>query len=152
MDIDASVTWAQALAWRLERQLLDPVGSGSVADVVRRLGAVPSMDESAAELAVRVRRTTSREGELADALVDGEVVKAFAFRGAMHYLSPEEGGVWLALRAAGRQWELKSWVDYYRLRPEDWPEFRAAAVAAATHVMPFGDLADELPLSDRLPD
>jgi winged helix DNA-binding protein len=121
-----SVTWAQALAWRLQRQLLDPVGSESVAGVVRRLGAVPSMDESLAELAVRARRTASRAGELAAALVDGEVIKAFAFRGAVHYLSPEEGGIYLALRSAGRQWELPSWVEFYRLTPADWPDFRAA--------------------------
>ena len=123
---ELSVSWAQALSWRLERQLLEPVGSESVAEVVRRLGAVLSMDESLAELAVRTRRTTSRPGELARALADGEVVKAFAFRGSMHYLSPEDGGVYLALRAAGRQWELPSWVDYYRLAPSDWPDFRAA--------------------------
>ena len=59
-----SVTLSQALAWRLERHLLEPVGSESVADVVRRLGAVPSMDESLVELAVRTRRTTSRSGSL----------------------------------------------------------------------------------------
>ena len=59
---EASVTWAQALAWRMGRQLLDPVGAGSVAGVVRRLGAVLSMDESLAELAVRTRCTTSRPG------------------------------------------------------------------------------------------
>ncbi len=34
---DASVSWAQALAWRMGRQLLDPIGSQSVADVVRFL-------------------------------------------------------------------------------------------------------------------
>ena len=123
---EASVTWAQALAWRMERQLLEPVGSESVAGVVRRLGAVLSMDESLAELAVRIRRTTSRPGELAKALADGTVVKAFAFRGSMHYLSPEDGGIYLALRSAGRQWELPSWVAYYRLAPSDWPDFRAA--------------------------
>jgi Winged helix DNA-binding domain len=123
---EVSITWAQALAWRLDRHLLDPVGSDSVADVVRRLGAVLSMDESSAELAVRTRRTTSRPGELTEALADGKVIKAFAFRGSMHYLSPEDGGVYLALRAAGRQWELPSWVDHYRLAPEDWPAFRAA--------------------------
>ena len=123
---EVSVTWAQALSWRLERQLLDPVGAESVAGVVRRLGAVLSMDESLAELAVRTRRRTSRPGELADALADGTVVKVFAFRGAMHYLSPEEGGVYLALRSPGRQWERASWVEYYRLAPEDWPDFRAA--------------------------
>ena len=123
---DVSVTWGQALAWRLERHLLDPVGSESVAGVVRRLGAVLSMDESLAELAVRTRRTTSRPGELAKALADGTVIKAFAFRGSMHYLSPEDGGIYLALRSAGRQWELPSWVEYYRLTPSDWPDFRAA--------------------------
>jgi hypothetical protein len=126
----ASITWAQALAWRMERQLLDPVGSESVAGVVRRLGAVLSMDESLAELAVRTRRATSRPGELAAALADGEVIKAFAFRGSMHYLSPEEGGIYLALRSAGRQWELPSWVKHYRLSPSDWPDFRAAVRAA----------------------
>ena len=54
------------------------------------------------------------------------MIKAFAFRGSMHYLSPEEGGIYLALRSAGRQWERASWVEYYRLTPSDWPDFRAA--------------------------
>ncbi|MGH3333517.1 MAG: DNA glycosylase AlkZ-like family protein, partial [Nocardioidaceae bacterium] len=70
--------------------------------------------------------TRSRSGELAKALVDGTVIKVFAFRGSMHYLSPEDGGIYLALRSAGRQWELPSWVEYYRLNASDWPDFRAA--------------------------
>jgi hypothetical protein len=123
---EATVTWAQALAWRMERQLLDPVGSESAAGVVRRLGAVLSMDEALAELAVRTRSTTSRPGLLVEALGEGTVIKAFAFRGSMHYLSPEDGGIYLAVRSAGRQWELPSWVEYYRLTPSDWPDFRAA--------------------------
>lgn len=135
----ASVTWSQALAWRMERHLLDPVGSESVADVVRRLGAVLSMDESLAELAVRTRRQTSQRGELAKALAEGTVIKAFAFRGSMHYLSPEDGGIYLALRSAGRQWELRSWVEHYRLAPSDWPDFRAAV----------RDALDEGPLTIR---
>lgn len=123
---EAATTWAQALSWRMERQLLEPVGTTSAADVVRRLGAVLAMDESLAELAVRTRRQSSEPGELARALDAGEVVKMFAFRGAMHYVSAEEGGTYLALRAAGRQWELPSWVHHYRLTPADWPDFRAA--------------------------
>lgn len=129
-ETEASVTWSQALAWRLERQLLEPVGTGSVADVVRRLGAVLSMDESLAELAVRTRCTTSRPGELTDAWADGEVIQAYTFRGSMHYLCPEEGGLYLAIRSAGRQWERRSWVEYYRLTASDWPDFRAAVRAA----------------------
>ena len=73
------------------------------------------MDESLAELAVRTRRTTSTPGELARPSATGDVIKAFAFRGAVHYLSPEDGGAYLALRAAGRQWERRSWVEYYGL-------------------------------------
>ncbi len=120
------MTWAQALSWRMGRQLLDPVGSESVAGVVGRLGAVLSMDEGLAELAIRTRRTASEPGELTAALAAGEVIKAFAFRGSMHYLSPEDGGMYLSLRAAGRQWERASWVEYYGLSASDWPEFRAA--------------------------
>jgi hypothetical protein len=124
--IEAAVTWPQALAWRMGRHLLDPVGSASAAAVVRRLGGVLSMDESLAELAVRTRSATSRPGELTKALAEGTVIKVFAFRGSMHYLSPEDGGIYLALRSAGRQWELPSWVEYYRLTPQAWPDFRAA--------------------------
>ena len=126
MGARPSVTWDQALSWRMQRHLLAPVGTSAVADVVRRLGAVPSMDESLAELAVRTRQTRSAPGALATALADGTVIKAFAFRGAVHYLSPEDGGAYLALRSAGRQWERTSWVDYYGLSAEAWPDFRAA--------------------------
>jgi hypothetical protein len=141
----ARVTWTQALAWRLERHLLDPVGSERVADVVRRLGAVLAMDESLAELAVRTRQTTSWPGELAGALTEGTVIKAFAFRGSMHYLSPEDGGVYLALRSAGRQWELPSWVEYYGLAPTDWPDFRAAVREALSEgPLTVGELGDVL--------
>lgn len=142
---EATTSWTQALAWRLERHLLDPVGSSSVADVVRRLGAVLSMDESLADLAVRTRSTTARAGDLAQALADGSVIKAFAFRGSMHYLSPEDGGVYLALRSAGRQWELPSWVDHYRLAPSDWPDFRAAVREALSDgPLTIGELGDAL--------
>jgi hypothetical protein len=130
---EATVTWAQALSWRTERHLLGPgvpVGAASVADVVRRLGAVLSLDASLAELAVRTRMAQSEPGAVRAALDAGEVVEAFAFRGSMHYLSPEGGGTYLALRCAGRQWELTSWVDHYRLTAADWPDFRAAVRAA----------------------
>ena len=127
-----TVTWEQALSWRSGRQLLDPVGAKSVAGVVQRLGAVLSMDVSLAELTVRTRRTTSSPGELSAALAAGDVIQAFAFRGSMHYLAPEDGGIYLALRSAGRQWELPSWVDHYRLTAEAWPDFRGAVRAAVS--------------------
>jgi hypothetical protein len=120
-----SLSWSQALSWRMQRQLLHPVGTASVAGVVRRLGAVPRPDNGA-ELAIRARRARSRPGEVARALAEGRLIKAYAFRGATHLLTPEEGGAYLALRAASRMWELPSWQSFYRLSPEDWPAFRKA--------------------------
>src|SRR5690242_14368999 len=87
------VTRAQALAWRLGLQLLDPVGTASAQDVVRRLTAVPA--QSDAELAVRTRQQRSRPGEVLEALRDGRLLRTFAFRGAVHLLTPEEGGAYL---------------------------------------------------------
>ena len=123
---EISCTWAQALAWRMEQHLLDPVGSMTASGTVGRLGAVLSVDESLAELAVRTRSRSSPPGELAQAVADGTVIQSFLFRGALHYLTPDDGAMYLALRAAGRQWELPSWVDHYGLAAEAWPRFRAA--------------------------
>ena len=120
------VSRPQALAWRMRRQLLDPVGTESVAGVVRRLTAVPAQPDDAAELAIRTRRARSRPREVARALAEGRLIKTFAFRGATHLLTPEDGGTYLALRAASRMWELPSWQSFYGLAPSDWPRFREA--------------------------
>lgn len=120
-----ATSWPQALAWRARRHLLDPVGDDPVERVVARLGAVPAASDDAASLAVRVRQSASEPGEVARALADGRVVRTYAFRGATHLVSPEDGGAYLALRRAGRMWERTSWREYYRLAPEDWPDLRA---------------------------
>ncbi len=119
-----SLTWAGALAWRVQRQLLDPVGTGSVVDVVKTLGAVPAWPDAAAELAIGARRTGGHDGDAARALEAGQVVKVFAFRGATHLMTPQDAGAYLAVRASGRMWELPSWQNYYELTPSDWPRFR----------------------------
>ncbi len=92
--------------------------------MVGRLGAVPAYPDTTPELAVGLRHSDSRFGDVARALDAGEVLKTYAFRGATHLLTPEEGGAYLALRASGRQWELPSWQETYGLVPGDWPAFR----------------------------
>lgn len=121
------LSWPQALAWRMRQQYLDPVGNVSVDDVVRRLGAVAAQTPAHAELAIRARRQRSQAGEVATALADGRIIKCWAMRGAKHLLTPEDGGAYLALRAARRQWELPSWQSFYGLAPADWGPFREAA-------------------------
>jgi hypothetical protein len=121
-----SLCWSEALSWRLRQQLLDPIGAASVVAVVRRLAAVPAYPDAAAELAIRARQARSRSGEIARSLAAGQIIKTYAFRGATHLMTPEDGGVYLALRAASRMWELPSWQRYYGLTPSDWPLLREA--------------------------
>jgi hypothetical protein len=121
-----SLNWSQALAWRMRQQLLNPIGGEAVEGVVRRLGAVQAQLEFATELAIRTRCERSRVSDVARALAEGRIIKTFAFRGATHLMTPEDGGAYLALRAASRMWELPSWQSYYGLMPSDWPLLRAA--------------------------
>ncbi|MDQ3876208.1 MAG: winged helix DNA-binding domain-containing protein, partial [Actinomycetota bacterium] len=114
----ARVTCRQALAWRMQRHLLDPVGGLPVAAVVRRLCGVQAQVASFAELAVRVRRKTSRPGEVGRALSEGRLIKTWAMRGTLHLLTPEEGGAFLSLMAAGRSWERPSWQRYFGVTPK----------------------------------
>jgi len=122
----ARLTWPQVLAWRMRRQLLDPVGTSSVPGVVRRLCGVQAQVASSAELAIRLRRQTSRRGEVARALSEGRLIKTWAMRGTLHLLTPEDGGAVLSLMASGRSWELPSWERYFGMTTKHWDAFRPA--------------------------
>ena len=111
------VTWPQALAWRLHRHFLSPLGSVSVADVVSRLCGIQAQVASSAELAIRVRQTRSRAGEVAAALTDGRLVKTWAMRGTLHYLTPQDAGNYLAVLASSRVWEAAVWERYFGVSP-----------------------------------
>ena len=118
------VTRHQALSWRLRRQHL-LAGAASASQVVRTLAAV-SMFGSDADLAVRRRLASpGPPGEVRRALADGRLLRTFSFRGSVQLMAPETAGRYLALRAAGRQWERRSWVEHYRLPADLWPELRA---------------------------
>ena len=116
----------------MRQQLLDPVGTESVAGVVRRLGAIRAQPDEAAELAVRARQERSRPGEVARALAQGRIIKTFAFRGATYLMTPEDSGSYLALRAASRMWERQGWQSHFGLSPSDWPSLREAVREALT--------------------
>src|SRR5438128_11231392 len=118
------VNWRQALAWRMERQLLDPVGKLPVAGVVRRLCGVQAQVASSAELAIRVRREASRPGEVSRALSEGRLIRTWAMRGTLHLLTPEDGGAFLSLMASGRAWERPSWQAYFGVTPKQLDALR----------------------------
>ena len=126
----ARISWDQALAWRMRRQLLDPVGGLAVDEVVRRLGAVQAQVASSAELAIRLRSDGSEPGEVWRAVAEGRLIKTWAMRGALHLLTPEEGGAFLAVMAAGRSWERPSWQRYFGMTPADIERLRIAVLEA----------------------
>lgn len=64
------------------------------------------------------------------ALLAGELIRTYAFRGATHLLAAEQAGVFMAVRGANKQWTLPSWQQHYERRPADWDGVRAAARAA----------------------
>jgi hypothetical protein len=125
-----AITWQQALAWRMKRHLLDPIGRLPVPDVVERLCGVQAQVASSAELAVRVRRERSRPGEVARALREGRLIKTWAMRGTLHLFTPEEAGTFLSLMAAGRSWERPSWQRYFGVTPKQIQALRRAVRAA----------------------
>jgi DNA glycosylase AlkZ-like len=122
----ARVSWSQALAWRMRRQQLDPVVTLPVEQVVRRLCGVQAQVASSAELAVRVRRRASKPGEVGCALTNGRLIKTWAMRGTLHVLTPEEGGNFLSLLAAGRSWERPSWQRSFGMTSDRWELLRPA--------------------------
>jgi hypothetical protein len=115
--VSSTISWPQALAWRMSRQLLDPRADLPVAGVVRRLGGVQSQVASSAELAIGVRRQASRPGDVARALAAGTVIKTWAMRGTLHLLTPQEGASFLSLMASGKAWERPSWVRAFGMTP-----------------------------------
>jgi hypothetical protein len=119
----------------MRRHLLDPIGTLPVTDVVRRLCGVQAQVASSAELAVRVRREASRPGEVGRALSEGRLIKTWAMRGALHLLSPEEGGAFLSFMGADRLW--KSWQRYFGMTAKEMDMLRAAIL----------DALDEMPLT-----
>ncbi|MGE5272151.1 MAG: winged helix DNA-binding domain-containing protein [Verrucomicrobiota bacterium] len=124
--MSVKVTWRQALAWRMRRQLLDPIADLPAEAVVRRLCGVQAQVMSSAALAIRTRQATPRTGEIESALADGRLIRTWAMRGTLHLLTPEDAGAFLSLLAAGRSWERPSWQRAFGLTPKELADLRIA--------------------------
>ena len=111
----------------MQRQLLEPVGGLSAVEVVRRLGGVQAQVASSAELGVRLRRRSSRAGEIDGALADGRLIKTWAMRGSLHLLTPDDGAALLTLIADGQPWRKQAWDAYFHMDADRWVAYREAA-------------------------
>ena len=64
-------------------------------------------------------------------------------------MTPEQAAVHLAVRCAGRQWELTSWRTHYRLQPDDWPALRAVVRERACSPATWAELAEAVAAEPR---
>ncbi|MFC4913463.1 DNA glycosylase AlkZ-like family protein [Actinomadura gamaensis] len=155
-----TVTWAQALAWRMRRQYVESPSGASAVEVAGRLAGVQAQVASAADLAVRIRQyapsgtasavasgtasavefgtAAAVEFGTAAAVASGALVKTWAMRGTLHLLPAGDAPAYLALCAAPRTWEKKSWQKNFGATPGDVEAIAEAARAA---------LADGTPLT-----
>ena len=114
-----SLTWDAVIAWRMRRQLLDPVGSLGVLDTVQALCGVQAQVASSAELAIALRRERPDPGEVSGALADRTLMRTWAMRGTLHLLAPEDAGAYLALVGAVRTWERPAWQRSFGVTADD---------------------------------
>lgn len=131
MTPELRTTWPQVLAWRMRRQLLDPVGELDVVDVVGRLCGVQAQVPAAAAAAVRVRQHRSPPVGVGLALKERRLVRTWAMRGTLHLLRPNDAGAYLSLVAAARSWEKGSWRKAFGITPREM----VALVDAVTHAL-----------------
>ena len=122
-------TWPQVLAWRLRRQLLDPLGEAEAPAIVRRLAGVQAQVSSATALAVGVRQQTPVPDAVDRALQDGSLMRTWAMRGTLHLLTPDEAGAYLSLVAAAQPWERASWVRTFGVSPTEMATLTEAVAA-----------------------
>lgn len=152
-----SVTWAQALRWRLDRHFLQPPGDLDAVGVAARLCGVQAQVPSAAELAVAVRTTSGNAAGLAAGLANGRLVRTWAARGTLHVLPVAMAVRQLSLLAAARTWHKRSWQRAFAPEPvmaaladhvaralDGDPLTREELVAAITGHINNHDLAEHL--------
>jgi hypothetical protein len=123
-----TITWAEALAWRLRRHHLDGTGAASLPQVVHDLCGIQAQVASSAEGAVRVRQAGGgTAGEVEAALSDGRLLRTWAMRGTLHLLTPDLGPDLLAVIAAGRPWTRGAWQKAFGVTPDGIERLRVLA-------------------------
>src|SRR5438876_8051795 len=90
--VAATLTHDRVLAWRMRRQLIDPVGTLDVADTVSRLCGAQAQVPSSAALALALRSREPQADAVDRALGERALMRTWAMRGTLHLLPPADAG------------------------------------------------------------
>lgn len=117
-----SLTWRQALAWRMRRHGLVDRPFGNAAEAASALCGLHAQVGSSADLTAFVRGATpSREG----------LVKTWAVRGTLHLLPVAELGIWQSAMSTYDHFLRGAWVRGFGFASPDEVEALIAAVGDA---------------------
>lgn len=133
-----SLTWRQALAWRMRRHGLVDRPFGAATEVASALCGLHAQVASSADLTAFVRGAEpSREG----------LVKTWAVRGTLHLLPLAELGIWHSAMSTSDHFLKGAWVRHYGFASPDDVEalIRAVGDALDGRTLTREELADALP-------
>jgi winged helix DNA-binding protein len=109
---------AKVHAWRVERQLLGWDRAATPAEVARRVVGVQAQVTSSAALAIALRsKGTGRKGPAVDAttraLLDRELVRAWAMRGTLHLFAADDVPTVAAALQGKESWRRPAWLRWF---------------------------------------
>jgi hypothetical protein len=109
-----STDWSRVLALRLQRQqLVTRTTPDRLVDLVREMVGLHAQVASAAELQAAARIDGLRPADVRDALADRRtLVKAWSFRGTLHYLIPDDLAEFVVASATRERWHEATWLRY----------------------------------------
>jgi hypothetical protein len=84
------MTTADLIKMRLLHQQISSTEMAKPREVVEWLGAVQAQDYSGAKWAIASRLAGTTDADLEQAIVDKEIVRTWAMRGTLHFLSPND--------------------------------------------------------------
>ncbi|MBI3965538.1 MAG: AlkZ family DNA glycosylase [Chloroflexi bacterium] len=117
---EISLTWEQALAWRLGRHFLDePTEEGAVA-IARRLSGVHAQVMSSAELAIGIRTQGTSPADVQSAIGrERSLVKTWTVRGTLHLVAAEDLPMWVAALRGRTNYLSPAWLRYHGVTADE---------------------------------
>ena len=142
------INWAQAAAWRVQRQHLDQrARAGTMLKVASRLCGLHAQVLSSAELTLWARVEGLKRNAVQRALwEDRTLVKTWAMRGTLHLLPSDELPLWhSALGTSRRYLRPVAWKNGFGLTMEELSRLtEAIATALEDRLLTRVELADEV--------
>jgi hypothetical protein len=145
--------WSRVLALRLERQhLARRTTPDRLVDVVREMVGLHAQVASAAELQAAARIDGLRPDDVRDALADRRaLVKAWSFRGTLHYLTPDDLADFVVAAATRERWREDVWLRYVEMSEHQVEDLiRAVGDTLTDRPITRAELADRI--ADHLAD